>query len=316
MRQVTSRGTAPRTALVVLVVAATAALAGCDMGAFTVDTTTKVLVRAQPSLNEEADYDLAARAIPGTLKTIEGFWVVHPNADLTALLSEGFCQYGTGFVEDEWEQAQEKKDFDQMDYQAARATKMYLRCMNYSLRQLGSKWQENIFGTTDQVKDLVGHVSSSKRTPLMWAAVGLASAINMNKDKMALVAQLPTAKAMLLKVVEMDAVHPPKNLIHAALPHVALGMMYSAAGKDLGGDPVKATEEFKKAMDITGGKFLLAEVFYARRVGVMTQDKKLFESELLKVLQTPPSIWPEQRLANEIAHRRARRYLREEKELF
>jgi hypothetical protein len=36
----------------------------------------------------------------------------------------------------------------------------------------------------------------------------------------------------------------------------------------------------------------------------------------VKVLETPPSIWPEQRLANEIAHRRARRYLKQEKELF
>jgi hypothetical protein len=34
------------------------------------------------------------------------------------------------------------------------------------------------------------------------------------------------------------------------------------------------------------------------------------------VLQTDPAIWPEQRLANEIAHRKARRYLRMEKELF
>jgi len=36
----------------------------------------------------------------------------------------------------------------------------------------------------------------------------------------------------------------------------------------------------------------------------------------VKVLETPPSVWPEQRLANEIAHRRARRYLSHEKELF
>jgi hypothetical protein len=48
----------------------------------------------------------------------------------------------------------------------------------------------------------------------------------------------------------------------------------------------------------------------------MTQNRKLFHDQLVKVLQTAPSVWPEQRLANEVAHRRARRYLTIEKELF
>ena len=38
--------------------------------------------------------------------------------------------------------------------------------------------------------------------------------------------------------------------------------------------------------------------------------------QLKQVLETPPSVWPEQRLANEVAHRRARRYLSHEKEWF
>ena len=81
----------PRLAFASLAVAALA-LTACDMGQFTVDTTSKVLIRAQPSLKMESDYELAARAIPGTLKTIEGFWVVHPeNGILRALLAEGYC---------------------------------------------------------------------------------------------------------------------------------------------------------------------------------------------------------------------------------
>ena len=51
-------------------------------------------------------------------------------------------------------------------------------------------------------------------------------------------------------------------------------------------------------------------------------DPAFFPTDLMRaigfdaVLQTDPAIWPEQRLANEIAHRRARRYLAMEKELF
>lgn len=296
---------------------ATLALSACDMGQFTVDTTSKVLIRAQPSLKQESDYELASRAIPGTLKTVEGFWIVHPeNSTLRGILTEGYCQYGIGFVEDEWEVALVQKDFEKAAYHERRATNMFLRCMNYALMGLGKKWQDGLFGENDAVLKLVNSASSSQRTPLMWAAVGLGSMINHNKDNIELVAQAPTAKAMLLKVVEIDAKHPPADKALAALPHIALGLLYTAAGAQLGGDAAKATEHFQKALELTEGKFLLARVNFARKVGVMTQNRQLFHDELVKVLQTDPAIWPEQRLANEIAHRRARRYLSQEKELF
>ncbi len=295
----------------------TVTLGACDLGQFTVRTTAKVLARAQPSLKMESDYELAARAIPGTIKTVEGFWVVDPgNSLLIGILTEGYCQYGVGFVEDEWEQAVIRKDFEAAQYHSTRATKMFLRCMNYALKSLGSRWQKEIFADADTVKKLIADTGAGKRTPLMWAAVGLASAINQNKDNIEMVAQLSTAKLMLERVVELDEKHPVADKALAALPHIALGMTYSAASAQLGGDADKAAAHFQKALELTSDRFLLARVQYARRVGVMTQNRKLFHDELLKVLQTDPAIWPQQRLANEIAQRRARRYLSIEKELF
>src|SRR5262245_35140422 len=131
-------------------------LAGCDLGKVTVDTTSKVLVRAQPSLKQESSYDMASRAIPGALKTIEGFWVVDPdNERLTYILMEGYCQYGSGFVEDEWEQAVIAKNFERKDELSTFATKMFLRCMNYALRALGGRWQEGLFGDIESAKKLI-----------------------------------------------------------------------------------------------------------------------------------------------------------------
>jgi hypothetical protein len=299
-----------------------ALLTACiDMGAITVNTTSKVLVRAQPSLKMESDYELAARAIPGTLKTVEGFWVVNPkNEALVAILTEGYCQYGIGFVEDEWEQAVVKKDFDAQAYHSARATKMFVRCLNYALMSLGSEYQRDLFaegeGAAEKTEARIAHTPSSKRLPLMWAAIALGSAINQNKDNPDMIAYAGTAKAMLLKVVEIDAKHPPRDPVLAAMPHVALGMIYTTIPPALGGDAKAAEKEFLTALKLTDDKFLLARVQYGKRVGVATQDRKLFRDQLLKVLQTDPAIWPEQRLANEIAHRRARRYLAMEKELF
>ena len=88
------------------------------------------------------------------------------------------------------------------------------------------------------------------------------------------------------------------------------------------GDAAKARAAFEAALQATAdkdhpaGRFLLARAMMAYRVGLMTNDRKFFHDQLKQVLETDPAIWPEQRLANEVAHRRARRYLSHEKQLF
>jgi tetratricopeptide (TPR) repeat protein len=301
-----------------MAVAVSLALGACDIPKFTADSTSKVLVRAQPSLQMESSYEMAAKALPGTLKTVEGFWVVSPdNPTFLAMLTEGYCQYGSGFVDDDWEIALIEKDFDRVAELDEHATKVYIRCLNYALKQLGKSYQEDLFGSEEVVAARLARAGKGQRTALMWAAVALASAINHNKDRVEMVGYLETAKAMLRRVVEIDEKYgAPKNKIHAALPHVALAMAATGLSQALGGDPEYAEKEFQKAIELTDGKFLLAMVLEARWVQYRKNDRKAFHDNLVKVLETDPSIWPEQRLANEIALRRARRYLKQEKELF
>ena len=168
----------------------------------------------------------------------------------------------------------------------------------------------------------------------MWAGVGLGGMINHNLTRVEMLSYLPTVKVILERVVAIDTaqrgqIDGTKKVpcdsgctVRLALPHIALGMVYSAASAQFGGDAKRASDEFQIALRITAdakhpdGKMLLARVLWAYRVGIMTNDRKLFHDQLVKVLETDPAIWPEQRLANEVAQRRARRYLSHEKELF
>jgi hypothetical protein len=301
-----------------------------------VGTTAGVLKRAQPALQMESDYELAARAIPGTLKTVEGFWNAKHEGVLVEILAEGYCQYGTAFVEDEWEIAVFAKDFDRIAELNARSTKMFVRCLNYALMMLPKPWATKLFGTTDDVQAVVatfkvGKVSTRQRNGLMWAAYALGSIINHNLNDVEVIAHLPTVKLLFAKLLELDAgKKPPKGkdgkancsgnnaskCVYLALPHIAMGMLLSATGEQLGGDSAGAAKHFKDAIDLTLGKMLLPKVMLGYRVGKITQDKAMFRKTLLEVLSKSPAIWPEQRLANEVAHRRARRYLKMEKELF
>jgi TRAP transporter TatT component family protein len=298
-------------------------LLACDIGQLTVGTTAKVLVRAQPSLQQESDYQLAHDALPGALKTIEGFWIVDPdNADLLKILTEGYCQYGTAFVEDDWEVAKFAKKLDDIEYHNARATHIFTRCLNYALKQLGERWQTELFETNEKIAKLIKETDADKRDQMMWAALALGSIINHNLARVEMLGYITTVKAILDRVIELDKAKRPERPDYAALPHIAFGMLFSAGSNQVGGDPVRAEAEFKAALELTAdkdhpaGKLLLARALMGYRLGLMTNDRKLFHDQLKQVLETPASVWPEQRLANEVAHRRARRYLSHEKELF
>jgi hypothetical protein len=304
-------------ALVAVVGLATAQL-GCDVGKFTVKTTSKVLLRGQPSLQQEADYEMARQAIPGALKTVESFWIVDPdNWRLTKILTEGYCQYGTAFVEDDWEVAKFNKDLEATDYHNTRATKIFTRCLNYALKTLGPRWQKELFETTEKVTKLIKDTGGNHRFELLFAGLALGSLVNHNLTRVEMISYLSTVQLMLERVVEIDKANGlPANKAHAAMPHIALGMLHSARALSMGGNPELAKAHFEMALKITDNKMLLARTLMAYRVGLQTNDRKFFHEQLKIVLETAPSVWPEQRLANEVAHRKARRYLSKEKDIF
>jgi hypothetical protein len=306
-----------RATTAILCAAAAGLVGGCDMVKITTNTTSKVLLRAQPSMQQEADYELARAAIPGSLKTVEGFWVANPsNRNMMGILAEGYCQYASGFIEDEWELATLERDFARASQLSARATTFFTRCMNYGLMLLGDDWQTGIFGDLQTARELVASARPRDRHGLKWAAIGLAGTINHNRDKIDIVAHLPKARLMLERVVELDDERPPESAAARGLAHVALGMMHTSRGRALGGEPELGETHFQRAVELTEGKWLLPKVLYARNYGVTVQDPELFRATLVEVLETDPAIWPDQRLANEIAHRRATRYLENEKEWF
>src|ERR1700712_2582129 len=192
----------PGPAAILVLTLGSLTLAACDLGQVTVRTTAKVLARAQPSLQQESDYQLAHDALPGTLKTIEGFWFVDPdNTTLLKILTEGYCQYGTAFVEDDWEVAKFAKKLDEIEYDNARATHIFTRCLNYALKQLGDDWQKDLFEAPDVVAKLVKATDGSHRDEMMWAALALGSIINHNLNRMEMLVYLPTVQLILDRVI-------------------------------------------------------------------------------------------------------------------
>jgi hypothetical protein len=287
------------------------AAAACNTTTFAANQTAPVLKAALPALAQENDLQLAREAAPGQLKTVEGFLLASPeNEIMIAILAQGYCEYAFGFLETDILDARFANKVDEADAISRRATNLYLRCMNYGLKLLGGGWDKALYGDLKGFEDRVKGAGKDQVPGMFWTALGLASAINLNRDDIEIVAYLPKAKLLFERVVALD------GSFYYGGSHLALGMLYSAQSKDVGGDPERGRAEFEQAIQITSGKMLLPKVLMAATYGVTKHDEEFFHKTLVQVLETSPAVFPDQRLANEIAHGWARRYLAHEKELF
>ena len=303
----------PSNSKVYTVVALTlAAGAGCNMARFAANQSAGMFKEASKSLDQEADLALAREAAPGLIKTIDGMALVSPhNTTLLMLSAQAYCSYAFGFLEDDLEAM--KEDDPRFEPLRKRTTSLYRRCEEYGLALLAES--DDAFPAAAQrdantLSAAVKKLDEDAVPGLFWTGLALASQVNLNRDDMALVAELPKVEIYMNRVVEL------KPDYYNAGAHLALGLVYSSQAKALGGNPEKGRQHLDEAIRLTGGKFLLNRVMLAHIYAVTVQDKTLYRSTLEQVLKTPADVWPDQRLANELAHRKAERYLKQTEDLF
>jgi hypothetical protein len=274
------------------------------------NTTAEIMLRAKGGMEQESDLQLARDALPGSVKTAEAFRVANPrNRDITAVVMMAFCGYA-GFLQDDWEVAVAAKRFDEARRVADSAARIFLRCVNYGLVLLGPSWQEQLYGPIDGVRALLNKTDKSHVQALMWTAMGLGGAINMMQGDVRVVAHLSKVELMLQRVVDLEPTY------EHGTAHMLLGAIYCGRAQALGGEPARGKQHVAAAISVRNGNYLMPRVLMARYCAVATQDRQLFHQTLLEVLRTSPAVFPEQRLANEFAHYKARRYLRQENEFF
>jgi TRAP transporter T-component len=250
------------------------------------------------SLQEESDPHLAENAIPANLKMMEGFLKEDENnSTLLIRLSEGFCGYSFSFVEE--------SDPD-------RASALYLRGKKYALRALAAQTDIKNIDTLklDQLNAAMAKTENENVPALFWLGQCWGGWLMLSMDDPKAFADISKVESLMKRVLELDA------SFNYAGPHLFLGAFYGGRSKLLGGDPEKSRYHFEQSLALTGNRFLLSRVMYAKTYAVQVQDKKLFQEQLNAVIKSTGNILPEQRLANEVAKLKAKRLLEMADELF
>ncbi len=250
------------------------------------------------AFNEESDLQMAEYALASNLKLVEALIKADPgNEKFLLYAAEGYNAYGLGFAEDD---------------SVERARVFYLRAKEYGLRIL----ERNSAFKDAEGKDLATFTkalqtfSTDDVPALFWTASSWFSYINITRSDVEAIAGIPRATAMMDFVLAHDSTY------YYGSAYLFLGAIEGSIPPMLGGKPEKAKEDFEKCIAISGGKFLLAYLYYAQTYAVQIQDKELFESLLKKIEDTSLDVLPEVRLANAIAKHKAKLLASREGELF
>src|SRR5215471_2830227 len=305
-----------RSAQPVCALALGASLAACNMTKLAATSTADVFHQAAPAFDEQLDYDFAKQAAPGSIMQLEGVLRVLPDNELLLFdACKSWTSYAFGFVEEEMEIAAERGDLQTADHQRARAQRMHLRARDLGRRLLERKssgFQQAAQRGPDALRAfLAEHFRDRADAPaLLFTGFAWGAAIDISRDDPALVADLPIARVLVERSVELDESCENANGL-AFLRYVD-----ASTSEAMGGHPEAGKKRFERALALTRHKALMVQMNFARSYAIEKQNRALFLALLQEVAKTGPDVNPSSRLTNEVARRRAVRLLRRVDELF
>lgn len=294
--------------LLLLLLAACLA-SGCSVKKFAARTAADVLAQGTSVYATDDDPELVGQALPFALKTLEGLLETDPeNPDLLLSTCRGFTTYSYGFAELEaaWV---EHEDYDEFLRQRDRALRLYLRARDYCLRALDVRHP----GLSDAlVRRPETALSATQRDDvpfLYWTAASWGATINLGLHRPDLVIDLPSVRALVERLLELDPDYDRGSVQEAA-------MLLYALPPAMGGDYETALRHRDRAIELHDGKRASTYVSFASVVSVARQDRAQFRTMLETALAIDVDEVPSQRLANVLAQRRAQQLLDRIDDLF
>jgi predicted anti-sigma-YlaC factor YlaD len=271
-------------------------LAGCSLRQTAVNLIGDALGGGGGALVADDDPDLIREALPFGLKLFESLLEISPeHRGLLLAAAKGFTAYAY-LLQDQADR------LDASDLRAAqrlrqRARGLYLRGRDYALKGLETRHSGFTRALLDNSAEGVKRATLDDAAFLYWAGVAWAGAAAADKNNPALLIHLPTAGALVARVLELDesfdlgAAHEFFVSFEASRP---------------GGSAERARFHYRRALELSGGERASVHLALAEGVALRRQNLAEFRQLLEAALDIEAEKLPGHRLANRIAQERAR----------
>jgi hypothetical protein len=250
------------------------------------------------AFNEESDLQLAHESLGSNIKLLEALIKSDPeNKQFLSYACQGYTAYALAFAEDD---------------SVERARVFYLRAKEYGLRILrqNSRFAEALEKGDAELRQALGEMGKDDVPAVFWTALSWGSYANITRTDLHALADLGKINAMIEFVREKD----PAFYFGGA--DMLAGAIGASTPASLGGKPEEARACFERAISVTGGRFLLVHVYYAKMYCTATLNEELFDKLLQHVADAPVDALPGAEFANALAKRKALLLKAKESDLF
>lgn len=294
---------------IALVLMLLATLPACSMKKMATGVIGKVATDGMVAVEGEEDVALARETAPPLIKMLEVLSKGNPrDVRSLVLLSQSYGQYAFGFFEEDL--LRFAPGSTEHAAARARADLFSRRGKDFGIAALATRGlQKAMDAPLPEFSRALQRLGRRDVPALFWTAFNWANNVNLHLDDPAAIADLPRIEAMLDRVLELT----PGFYFGSA--HAFKGVIASMRPKMLGGRPEEADRHFQLAMQ-AAPDYLMTKVLYAQYYARQMQDATLFRNTLDGVATADATAAPRQRLANELAKRRAKILLGMEMKFF
>ncbi len=256
------------------------ALSSCSFNHIAVTTSSPLLYSASKEVETESNFELFRSGVPGNLILMEGLLSEAPeNENILATLTKGYAGYA--FAVNESDMLNEEWGELKTEIGKSQALFNYTRAFNFGLRYLKKHKIElnDLLSKMNDPQGITHYLDKRLSTDVkdletvLFTAQSFAGMINLQKDNISLVAQLPVAKSMFDWVCMKD----PKIMYGTC--DVFYGAFEAGRPKMLGGNPEKGKEIFLRAIENHPHNWLI-RTSYMQYYLIPQNDKEGFEQQL------------------------------------
>jgi hypothetical protein len=247
-------------------------LVGCSLQKMALRSTSPVLTASSEGMMLEGNWDFFKASAPGNIKFLEVLWLQDTeNSKLLSALIKTYSGYAFAVPETLYF-ADELEGMDNSKWKEE-AIAFYTRSLDYGIRYLGKRGinkQDLLVNHTKSLKKKLNSLADDDLTAVLYTAQSWGSLINLQKDNIALVSQVPNVKVLF------DYVCDQKPDIDHNICDIFFAQYLAARPKMLGGNPEKGEELFLKAIK-KHPRNLLIRLSYIQHVIVPSMDSEKYE---------------------------------------
>lgn len=260
-------------------------LTSCSLQKLALRSSTSILEKSSEGMMKEGNWDFFRQAAPSNIKFLEVLWMQDKdNLRLLSALIKSYAGYAftvseTLLISDELRGLEDSPWKHQ-------AISFYTRALDYGVFYLGKKGltPDDLLTLSEaDLKTKLKRLDEEDITALLYLAQAWGSLINLQKDNVVLVAQVPKVKLLF------DHVCEKKPNIDNNVCDIFYAQYLSSRPKMLGGHPEKGEELFLQAIE-NHPRNLLIRVTYLQQVVLPAYDQDKYEKQA-KILQKEFANW-------------------------